>query len=269
MDIRDVTNPAFLGAAAAAVGVPLVLALFARLFPTKPAPASGRSAEYLTREYTKWERRAGFLYLAIAVPFGLLWWVLLIHLGSWVDQRLPAAEYTMTVGRLYWMLPAMALALVSAARPTELLLRRVLGVRYAEFMEYQSVKYRFDAIRVNRLVFGGCVLGCAVFIFLGFDFHVLVQSDRLIVNGYFSVVERVRPFDTIAEIKTARKLIALNGNTVHRREYVMTFRSGGTWSTNYLPDGFPGERKPQVMEYISRASGVPIREVEVLQHHEL
>ncbi len=269
MDIRDVTNPAFLGAAAAAVGVPLVLALFARLFPTKPSPASGRSAEYLTKEYAKWERRAGFLYLAIAVPLGLLWWVLLIHLGSWVDRRLPEAEYTMTVGGLYWMLPAMALALVSAARPADLLLRRVLGDRYAEFMEYQTVKYRFDAARVNRLVFGGCALGCAVFIFLGFDFYVLVQSDRLIVNGYFSLAERVRPFDTITDIKTAPKLIAPNGNTVHRREFVITFRSPDTWSTNYLPDRFPNERKPEVVEYISRVSGVPIREVEVLQHREL
>jgi len=64
-------------------------------------------------------------------------------------------------------------------------------------------------------------------------------------------------------------MLAPIGNQIRRREYVLTFRSGDHWSTNDLPNGITSERKLEVIQYISRASGVPIRNVAVLPSDEL
>jgi hypothetical protein len=95
-------NSAYLGALAASIGVPIVLALLARLFPASTADSTGETLEDLRPRYQKWETRLGVLYLILCAPIALALWAALRRLSSWHATLLPPAAITLTAMPIYW-----------------------------------------------------------------------------------------------------------------------------------------------------------------------
>ena len=66
---------AIVGAIAALVGVPLVMAALARLYPRPSASTAGpKSDEELRREFRRWDLLSRGILLLVAPAAGYLWW---------------------------------------------------------------------------------------------------------------------------------------------------------------------------------------------------
>ncbi len=257
------------GAIAAAVAVPIVMKGFARLFPAKDIPETVRSVEELQARYRKWELGLGFGPLLAAVPLGFLLWAALRALAAAHAALLPDAEVRWVTGAYYWAIPAMFLALVLAGNLSNVAARALLGERYPEYLAYQKLKHEMDLVRVGRLLTTGIGVACAIFVFMGLDWSVRLERDALVLNGYLSVGDERHPLSDIRGIRTAPALVAPNGNRVLRREYVVRFADGRSWTTNNVLSESSESEKRRLATLLAERSGVRIEEVPVLQRDDL
>lgn len=256
-------NSAAIGAMAAAIAVPIVMAFLAKAFPAKTKAPSDASLESLKPRYAKWELGLTFLYIALWAPVTAAIWVPLQKAADWNAQLLAPADYRVTPEPAFWFIPAFFLALVVAAIPATWIAKRLLGSKFNEYETYLQLKHRLDYARVNRLacwVVGWLV---AIAVALGLNWYVVIRSDALVVNSLIGLTEIVYPFSDVQTIQTAPQLIAPNGNVVQRREFLVTFGSGGTWSTNALPTKLSESEKRSMVQFISDRSGTAIEEIDV------
>jgi hypothetical protein len=126
-----------------------------------------------------------------------------------------------------------------------------------------------DVQRVARIVGTVVSLAAAVFVFLGLDWCVRVDRDGLTLNRFLSVGAERHAWTNVREIRTAPALVAPNGSRVARREYVLRFADGRSWSTNQdLAHASPAEKR-RLVSILAERSGVPISEVGLLRDEEL
>lgn len=93
---------------------------------------------------------------------------------------------------------------------------------------------------------------------------VYVTPRAIVVSPLLGLHEKLLSFDRIDRIVTARLFRAPVGSEDERREYVVHTSDGLSWATMEDPSYLSPARKAEVMQYVSRQSGVPIREVRVL-----
>jgi hypothetical protein len=105
-----------------------------------------------------------------------------------------------------------------------------------------------------------CLAGSALIA----NWYVYVTPRALVVNPFFSLRERALSFERIDRIVTAALFRAPLGNEAERGEYVVHTSDALSWGTMEDPSSLSAARKTEIMQYISRQSGVPIREVRVL-----
>ncbi|HEV8585958.1 MAG TPA: hypothetical protein VGT02_13400 [Methylomirabilota bacterium] len=259
----------FLTSLVAALAVAGVVAVLARRFPARVAPDDGPSLEELKPRFARVEGLAAAVYLVTAAVLTLpIWWVL----ATGAELRaalLPDAEHTLIVLSLYWVIPAMFLALVAAAVPTTAVLRRRLGAAYRDYERYTALKARYDARQVLRILVPLVGAGCGVMIVLGLDFYLLIARDAIVINRYFSLGEERHALVDLVEVRTAPAFTAPNGNTVHRRLYVLVFADGSRYATSYLPrDPTPAEQRVMFTE-LARRAGRPVVEVPIFTRADL
>ena len=93
------------------------------------------------------------------------------------------------------------------------------------------------------------------------NWYTLFTSDEVIVKRLFAVSKDKLKYSDVSHIVTAPSLTAPNGNVVNRREYVIRFASGTSWTTNLAPTDLTLDQKLHIAQFVSRRSGVPITEV--------
>lgn len=258
-----------LGAVAAAVLTALAMHWAMHAFPSRPDPGEGATLEELAPRYGKWEGLFVSLYLASWVPVTYVLWRLLRALADWNASLLGPADFVLTAEPLFWLLPAFFAALVLPGAPLTWLARRMLGPRFAEYDRYLVLKHRYDYARANRAALRVTGWGCALAVFLGLDWYVLVRDDALVVNGLVAVTDEVRPYADIRSIRTASRFIAPNGSVKERREWLVTFADGGTWSTFGLPAEQTELQKAAMVGSISARAGVTVEEIAVFEKYAL
>lgn len=94
-------NSAIVGAVAASIGVPIVIALQARLFPTAEVDRFGPALEELGPRYRKWETVVGLLLFVLCAPIALSLWWCLRRMADWHASLLPKATITLTAMSIY------------------------------------------------------------------------------------------------------------------------------------------------------------------------
>ncbi len=263
-------NAGTVGAMAAAVGVPITMRALARLFPARPAPReTALTLDELRARYQGWELGLGFGALVGAIPFAFLFWLVLCALAAAHAKLLPPAELVWSAAPFLWSIPAMFLGLVVMFPVGGLLARRLLRDRYDEYLAYQQLKSGMDAAKVARILGTVVSLAAAVFVFLGLDWSVRADREALTLNTFLSIGDVRHPWADVRAIRTAPSFIAPNGNRVSRREYVVRFADGRSWSTDgELSDASPAE-KQRLAALVAERSGVAIEEVRVLRSDEL
>jgi hypothetical protein len=101
----------------------------------------------------------------------------------------------------------------------------------------------------------------------GLDTCVQVRKDVLIVHPFFALHARHYPFSDVTGIVTAPKFVAPNGRIRHERDFVVHFTGGGRWIAGDLPS--QSRRSREIIEMISKKSGVPIRRIPIFQTSDL
>ena len=256
-------TPAALGAICAAIAVPIVMAILAKALPPSGAVRSTRSLEDLKPIFTKWEVGLAFIYMGLWGPITGAIWLPLQAASGLVARSLGPAEIRIIPGAVFWLIPALFLALAVASLPTTWIAKRLLGERFNDYEAYLQLKHNIDYRRANRLALIVIVWLVAVTIGLGLNWYVLVRTDAFVVNPLFGLREIVHPYNDIQGIQTAPELIAPNGNTVRRREFLIKFRDNSTWSTSDLPAEMPLSEKRSMLETISERSGKSIEDIRV------
>lgn len=260
-----------IGAIAAAVAVPITMAGLARLLPARPPPAEVTvlTLDELRARYRALEVGLGLGGLAGAVPLGLAAWLALREVSAWHARLLGPAEVLWVAEPYYWSIPAILLGIAGTLPVTELVARWRLGDRYGEYLAYIEAKTGIDQARLARWLVRGTTALCAAFVLLGLDWSVRADADGLALNRYFSVGVERHAWSEVSAIRTAPALIAPNGNRVRRREWILRFTDGRSWSTNNLLASPPEAEKRRLVELVAARSGAPVEEVEVLGNGEL
>jgi len=242
----------------------------ARLFPASPAPReTALTLDELRSRYKSWELGLGFAALLGAIPFAFLFWLALRAVAAAHAALAPPAELVWVTAPYFWSIPAMFLGLVVMFPVGGLLARRLLADRHAEYVAYQQLKSRMDVEKVARILGTVVSLAAAVFVLLGLDWSVHADREGLALNRFLSVGEERHAWADVRAIRTAPALVAPNGNRVARREYVVGFADGRSWSTNGdLSDASPAEKR-RLAELVAERSGVAIEEVGILRNDEL
>lgn len=258
----------FAGALAAALITGLAMAWVARAFPSRDI-TEGPTLEQLAPRYGKWEALFIVVYMASWAPVTFVAWLLLRALAGWNAAALGPADFVLTADPVFWVLPAFFLALVLPGAPLTWLARRLLGARFAEYDRYLVLKHGYDYARANRAALRVVGWGCAAAVFLGLNWYVLVRDDALVVNRLLAVTDDVHPYGDIRSIRTAPRLIAPNGSVKERREWLVTFADGATWSTSGLPGDLDEAQKAALIRPIAARAGVAVEEIPVFEKYAL
>jgi hypothetical protein len=258
------------GAAVTLIWLPIMYALLRKLFPAKAVPSSGLTLAELKAKYRKWVNALGLLMFLTGVLFSIGLWFAMGGLARWSAHQLPPAVVTFApITPRYWAVPALLLGLACGGMAAMWIVRRLLGARYSEFLDYWCQSSGLNSVRANVFVFEVCAALCVGLISLGLRAHVQLTDDALVVNGIFSPSEVRYPLADIQSIETSGRFVAPNGTLVLRREYVVIFSEGRRWSTTFIPSDPDQETKHQFIRMISDRSGKPIEEVALFAKDEL
>jgi hypothetical protein len=256
---------------AASIGTIIIIAVLATAFPVKTPDVTSQAANLaaLTLRYRRWDAAFGTCYFITCLLCTALIWTLFVAWSRWHSSLLVDADVKLTTGPAYYFIPAFFWSLLVGIAPVNWVGIRVLKTRYQEYEIYRSLKANSSVSRFNRFANFGYALACSTALFLGLNWYVLVRQDGLIVHRVFAVTEDRYNYAEVRSIRTAPALIAPNGHTVYRREFVATFSDGRKLSTNSLLMKLPEARKRTLMALISARSHIPVQEISVFQRGEL
>ncbi len=238
-----------------------------RLFPLPPEYAeSGKSLEELKPVYRRWEIYSLPLLFGCLPPLVVAWWWILYWIGISNAQRFSGAVYHLWPIGITWGVPAFLLATITTVVPMTLFYQWRLRERYPEFKRYLNLRHRYDqdsaAVPVYAF-FIAIVLGVVILLL---DYRVILTNDEIIQYPFFSLSSVRHEYGDITDIRTAPKRRAPNGNLRDNDDYQTEFADGSVWSTYPNPAGITAVEKQQMMEFVSKQSGIPIRHVPVLGH---
>jgi hypothetical protein len=203
--------------------------------------AGGRSLEALKRDYRGYDILATPLFFLLVPALVFVWADVFQALGTWAAPD-PGPE-----GRLLgpsfwaWFLPALFAAIVSGGWICFLLLRLVLGARFAEYLFYSSKLTGFDVLLVFKamsLVFAVLVT-FAVALFS--SAYTAFLDDRIVVKGVFAEPRSYAYGELVAIRAVAGRPQPADKKTEARPgHFEMLFRDGSLWrSTDGLRDSSP------------------------------
>ncbi len=257
--------PASLTFVASMLAVGIAMAILKGLCPAaKPAPA-GRSKADLKKEFHRWFQCEPYVLLAFMVPTTFLSWKLLLLIAGLMPLDIPEEGYALVPPRGFWFLPAMIFV---APVPTGLLAIQVFKLllrgRYPDYVRYVELEQGIDESAVEKPLIA--ILGAlaALAIWLSAHWYVYFTPDEIVVNALFRLREERFAYTEVSEIQTAPAFVAPLGNRVHRREYVVRFRNGRSWSSDSTLAADQSALLPAIVRYVSERSGVPVEEVAVL-----
>lgn len=254
-----------------AIAVPIVFWWLARKYPAPQLSAKGPSLEELWPKYRKWEWIILIAYFALWLPVSAAIYGPLHLVAGWRAESMQDTPDTFVFfvdGAALW-LPAFFMALLLCGVILTPALKVVLKERYAEYERYAALRFGFDQNRVMK-GFGITIsLAFVIAVIALFDTYVVASPSELRVNGLLGF-ERRYSYSEISEVVTAPALIAPNGNTVHRRVYLLKFSDGYSYSTDNMPEDELRNRTRRVfIQTVLKRSGLSPNEKAVFERGEL
>jgi hypothetical protein len=168
---------------------------------------------------------------------------------------------------MLYAFPGFLLALGGAWVPTVLLLRLFLADRYPRFAAYSALKAKFNvrAVLVGGLIFMS--LAAAVAAFLLLSTYTVVDSTGIHFAHAGQLREHTYGYGRVREIVHGRKMLTGNGYEVDGPSFAVVFDDGNHIATTDAGFSMSADTQREVMRYIVRASGRPVREVESLDEY--
>ncbi len=252
-------SPAIVSAIAAALAVPLFMAMMRRIKSFRHKPDSSRSFAELAREYQKWEYFgviASFTLVA-AITYGL--GILLEALYSKRLDEFGMDRFVLSLPAVAWFIPALFLALFIASIPLHYLFLGLLGRRrYAEYTEYGNQKFKIDSWKLFRYLGYLLLPLCLVLTVLAFDTYARVTERSFVVNAFLGIGEKSYRFNQLVELELIESFEAPNGDIVRRPYYVVSFDDGEAYDFRKSPLELDLEQQRRLVLFLSDASGLPV-----------
>jgi hypothetical protein len=226
---------------------------------------SGQSLEELTPVYRRWEIYSLPLLFAFIPPLAATWWWILYWIGTWNAQRFSDAVYHLWPTGITWAVPAFLLAALTASVPIKLFYRWHLRERYSKFERYLNLRHGYNQESATVPIYAFFGTSVLAFIVLVLHWRVMLTNDEIVQYPFFSLSSVSHKYREITDIKTAPKRRAPNGNLRDNDDYQTAFADGLVWLTYPNPADLTAAEKRQMMEFVSKQSGKPIRHVPVLE----
>jgi len=248
------------------MGVGTFFSILRRLFSLPPEYAeSGKSLEELEPVYRRWEIYSLPLMLAVVPPLIAACWWILYRIGIWNAGRFDGAVYHLWPFGLIWGVPAGILGLFTSAVPIDLFYRWRLKDRYPEFERYANLRHGYDQQRAALPIMGFFLSLVLIAVVLILHNRVIFTKDEVIQYPFFSLSSVSHKYGEIVDIRTAPKRRTPLGKLRDNNEYQTEFADGSVWYTLWEPAALAPAEKREIMEFLSKKSGKPIRRVPVLE----
>lgn len=254
------------GVITAAVCLQLVLWLFAKHLPSRPAEeVSAEERQVLIRRY-RWVNIAGLpLFIVFGAGFTWCWAVILHGLAKWRLSTLPPSIFRFAPGEnlIAWGVPGMFFAIVSVGILMDILLRIVLRARYDDYIRAEEARTRIDMRKGGLLLIG--MLSVVVSLSIrGMDWYIRADRKEIAISRFWWLGERVYSYGEVHAVAKATHLKAPSGAIVQRTRYFILFSDGSEWCNEDVwchddPKNF--EREHAFFEFVSQQSGKPVQTV--------
>ncbi|MDX1933564.1 MAG: hypothetical protein SFU56_13230 [Capsulimonadales bacterium] len=253
-----------IGGVSAAVLVPLIFFGLSRIRTLRIEIPPDVSVERLEAEYRPWERKAIGLYVAAAVPCGLLIFFVLRGLSSLISAGLDGV-YLFQPGDPVRSLYALFLGLALPAFPLERLLERWMGPeKFREYQLYDAIRaanlYRrqsagLDMRKVGKGLMISLLIVVAITLPLTLDSYTVVSEQGIALNRYASLGVTRYPWKEVTAVTNVVSFRAPNGRPVRNPSFKVTFANGDVWDMFRSVAAPPKERQAEVAAFIARKSG--------------
>lgn len=226
---------------------------------------SGKSLKELTPVYRRWELLSLPLLFGLLPPLVAAWWWILYWIGIWNAQRFSDSVYHLWPIGITWGVPAFLLATITASLPMTLFYRWCLQERYPEFERYLNLRHGYNHNSASVPVLAVLGVIALLLIVLVLHYRVVLTNDEIVQYPFFSFSSVRHEYSDIADIRTALQRRAPNGRLRDNDDYETEFSDGRVWSTYPNPASLTKAEKQQMMEFVSKKSGKPVRQVPVLE----
>jgi len=248
------------------MGDTLAILLLRRLSPLPEGyETDGPSLDELRPRYSKWHLSNIALMFAGIAWASVTWWYLFSQIAAWNDARYEPAVFHLHDTGLMLAAPAFLLGIVTAGLLLAFVYRGLLGEHYPDYVRFENLLYGFDGKRIRRPMLVG-TFGLSVLLFAAaLSWHVAFQNDRVNFHSWCGMGDASKLYSQIKEIRSAPQLKAPSGRLVDRREYIVEFDDGSTWSTNFEPARLDPQTKQQLVTFVAGRAKKRVRELQVLE----
>lgn len=252
-------SPAILSTLAAAISVPLLMALLRRIKRFRHRPDSRKSFAQLASEYQRWELFAILPGLLLVGLISFLIQAALKLIYAWQLSYQEASVFVFGLQPIVWWIPALFFALFISAIPLHYLYLSMLGrQRYAEYIEYGNQKFELDSWRVFRFLGNLMIPLCLAFTFMALDTYARVTGDSFVVNRFLGTGEAVLRFEQLQAIELVESFVAPDGNIVHRPYYVLRFQHGAEFDFRSFPSQTDFQQQQSLVGFLVEVTGIEV-----------
>jgi len=208
-----------------------------------------------------------FLVLVLALPAK--------RLCPRCRRTLPKAAatcaHTVVLGPVAWALPSMFLGIATANYLSEPMMLLLLRERYQQYADYQRRKFPADVQHWANVLFGIVLLLIVPIVLVMQDFYAAALPDALVVHQPLAATGERYAYDDVTTIRRTARLVETDGDIkrLDQPAYVVEFADGRRWWARGDLGNYDPPALATWIEYVSRQSGVPIRDVDALDSADL
>lgn len=207
----------------------IILTAFRYIFPIdKSRDSKYYSIDQLRSEFIKIDLLSLLIFFVSIGCWTSVFYYLLNAISdsnSYIDQF----EIVIISNPGFWLFCSIILGLSFGCLSVILFLKLSLKDRISRFLIYYNLKYKFNAFLLFKILFVSLSLGGYVLVFFGFKSHVLVNKDKMIIQGLFSLKEKEYNLDMIESIKYIDKIQLKDGNINRDSRYKIEFNDKSFW----------------------------------------
>jgi hypothetical protein len=253
-------SPGTIGAISATIAVPIFMRIMRNIKSLQYAPTLKKNFEQLKKEYSKWERCAGFVIIIFTAVIGYGLWKVLRILSALQISYLEPSKYIIALPAYIWALPALFLAICFSAIPAHFLYLGLLGKqRYTEYIEYSNRKFGIDGWKLFSYMFYTLIPICIVAVLLMLDTYVRVTDRSFVVNDFLAISEKEYRFDEIDSLELKTFVKFFSGNIRRENFYSIGFKDGNNYDfySDYQDLSF--EKQTEIAKFLSKSSNIGIK----------
>lgn len=253
----------FIEALAGTIG--LWIALFVLRWFLRPASRAAPPDETpapLQARFKSWELYGSIVAVALMAPAGYAWFRYFVWLRERRMAEFAEAAFLYRPDAVVMGIVAGFVGVVSAIFVADHVMRTLLGKHAARaYRAYEDRKYRVNTDAASTFIYMAISVPALFLLAAVVDHYAAFSDNEIVVDRFWGAAERRYEYADVERIVTAGQFVAPVRAKRDRWLFVIHFKDGRTWNST----GAPSPKKlPELMEFVSERSGVPIEKLPVL-----